>query len=370
MSGNTQFDLHPGAESLNAFAEHALAEEERERIAAHLAMCGRCREIAFLAQGAAEEMTQVAATTPRGAERERWYKNWRLTWIPAAALAASVTVAYVIHVQRIAPGTQIAKVERQAAPAIEAQQKPAPPPSQPAEAVKGKVTAEKRAPASGTESLSPKESSMPAPARPAARMTNGPLSGKENALHVSGRATAELESAPEEAVKQKKTENAEARGEMQALAANEAAPVSMDKLEPTRERLQTAAAEPAKQAGVASRSAAPGVGVRREIRGAMVSPAASPIALPGGSAVVSTANAKGLLLAVNEAGNLYLSSDMGAHWESIVQQWGGRAVSVRTAVKAKTNAGGVAGAQQGLFELVNDQGKVWVSADGKSWKTK
>lgn len=368
MSGNLQFELHPDAESLNAFAEHALADEERERIAAHLALCGRCREVVFLAQAAVEEIAPVIATVPHRAEREHWYTNWRLAWIPAAALAASVTAAYVIHVQREAPGTQMAQVERQVAPAIEAQKMTAPPPPQPDEAVKGKVAPEKKTPVARAEALSPKEFSLTAPSSPSAQMANGPLSGEENGLQVSGRATAVLKSKQENAEAQNSSENTEVRGERQAVTTNEAALKSMDKVEPTRDRLQADAA-PASQAGATSRSVA-GVSVMREVGGGIASPASTAIALPGGSVTVSTATAKGLMLAVNEAGNVYLSPDMGAHWQSIAQQWSGRAVSVRTAVKAKTNDGDVVGTQQDLFELVNDQGKVWVSADGKSWKSK
>ncbi len=368
MSGNAQFDLHPDAESLNAFAEHALADQERERIAAHLAICGRCREVVFLAQGAVEEMTPVAATVARKVERERWYTNWRLTWIPAAALAASVTVAYVIHVQRLAPPTQMAQVERQAAPAIEAERMPAPPPPAPqsAELAKGGAMPEKKAPVARTELYSaerkPKVVGAPLPAMAEA---NKPLGGDENALQASADLSSGLkpESAGAVAPRQRETVQVAAN-----LAAKQGAPVSAGEAEQARDQLKAAA--PVMQAEAASRSTAVKLAAKPASGSALVSSVVGPIALPGGSVTVSTATSKGLLLAVNEAGNVYLSSDMGAHWQSVAQEWSGRAVSVRTAAKAKTDAADVAGAQQDLFELVNDQGKVWVSADGRSWKAR
>jgi hypothetical protein len=46
---------HPSADVLAAFVEHALAEAEKQSVTDHLARCGECREIVFLASGAVEE---------------------------------------------------------------------------------------------------------------------------------------------------------------------------------------------------------------------------------------------------------------------------------------------------------------------------
>ncbi len=43
MNPKAQPELHPGADRLNAFAEHALSEPERAGMLAHLAGCARCR---------------------------------------------------------------------------------------------------------------------------------------------------------------------------------------------------------------------------------------------------------------------------------------------------------------------------------------
>ena len=98
--------MHPDAESLNAFAEQALGERERGQIVAHLAECGRCREVVFLAQeAAAERMPELAAVGygDRGAAVGRpWFRNWWLVWAPTAALGAVVGLAFHVHLRRAA----------------------------------------------------------------------------------------------------------------------------------------------------------------------------------------------------------------------------------------------------------------------------
>ena len=61
MNSNPKLEMHPDAESLNAFAEQALGEQEREQIVAHLAECGRCREVVFWRGSGAEEMAPELA---------------------------------------------------------------------------------------------------------------------------------------------------------------------------------------------------------------------------------------------------------------------------------------------------------------------
>ena len=41
MNSTPQLDLHPDADSLNAFVEQALGAPEREQILAHIAKCDR-----------------------------------------------------------------------------------------------------------------------------------------------------------------------------------------------------------------------------------------------------------------------------------------------------------------------------------------
>lgn len=353
MSEIRQLDIHPDAESLNAFAENALAVDERERVATHLAVCGYCREVVFLAQDAAEEMEPalVAVAAAADVERDRWYKNWRLAWIPAAALAASVTVAYVVHVQRVMPATQLAQIERRSAPPG-------------VDTVKGVAAPEKKAPA-----VEKDMSSAETTRRTAAAKANEPMNTKENALQTPAGAAPGLRPMPESTARQQQQEAAEARNELQAFAAKRAMPEGRaDRAEQMQGQLQVAAA-PMQKTEVAPRFATSSAGAERGIGGSLVAYLSKPAALPTGLPVISTATVQKLMLAVDKAGSVYTSSDAGAHWESVAKQWSGRAVAVRTKATAMTNAAHDGGTpEQKMFELVNDQGQVWVSADGRSWK--
>ena len=84
--------------------------------------------------------------------------------------------------------------------------------------------------------------------------------------------------------------------------------------------------------------------------------------MPSGLAAVSRATAQHLTLEIDLAGALFLSDDSGAHWEQIARQWTGRAIEVR----AKTGLSGNP-APASEFELKNDNGSTWASADGKTW---
>jgi Putative zinc-finger len=373
MSGNTQLDLHPDAESLSAFAENALADQERERIMAHLAMCGRCREVVFLAHDAVEEMepalVAAAAPAPGVMEPARWYKSRRLMWIPVAALAASVTVAYVIHIRRLEPATQVAQVEKQTAAVSEVTQ--ATPPPTPEESAKSVGVPGKKAPVGPRDVISSETSPQAATPPTAAQVANAPEVALQNSAQAVKDAASELKSIPQNSaaaneVAQNQKERTEVHGEMQALVANGRALTSMDKLE----QAQKEAAAPMRQAEAAPRSTAGKGGVERGLGGSLVAYWGKPVALPSGLAVVSTATAQELVLAVDKAGSMFLSSDSGAHWDSVGRQWTGHVVTVRAVTQAKTGAAAGGGTQKDLFELVNDQGEVWVSADGRNWKAK
>jgi hypothetical protein len=111
--------------------------------------------------------------------------------------------------------------------------------------------------------------------------------------------------------------------------------------------------------------------------------------LPSGRIAVSTATALHLILSLDQAGALFLSDDEGRNWEPVARQWTGRAIQVR--IQQSLHNVGAASAEPdakdsqensnesavpvsvvstAVFEIVNDNNLIWVSADGKNWKAK
>jgi hypothetical protein len=96
-------------------------------------------------------------------------------------------------------------------------------------------------------------------------------------------------------------------------------------------------------------------------------------------------------LAIDSAGDLFLSKDAGVHWQHIAQQWTGRAIKVnlttpaaakqpdtgkavsRAAAASATDLGSVSPASSAKkpgFELTTDTGTTWFSSDGLTWEKK
>ena len=131
-----------------------------------------------------------------------------------------------------------------------------------------------------------------------------------------------------------------------------------------------AAAAPMAQVGASSaRSGSVETSERYKKAGAYVLYKAKTTALPSGLLSESTETTKDRTIAVDGAGAVFLSEDAGGHWVSVAKQWSGRAIAVRLQTKIGASAG-IADASAGVFEIVNDQGLVWVSADGRVWKAK
>ncbi len=92
------------------------------------------------------------------------------------------------------------------------------------------------------------------------------------------------------------------------------------------------------------------------------------------------------MLAIDNAGALFLSEDSGANWERVTNQWTSHAVLVRkraeppsAAATLPANKSNVAGNATGpeavaesdtVFELLNDEGQLWWSTDGRIWTVK
>src|SRR5205807_7466746 len=108
---------HPEAEQLNAFAENALAANERENVLAHLAICLDCREVVGLAVETRPEGARVVEPAAGGF---RWAT---LQWAAVAASVAIVTVAVMVMGPKEATtpqrATESAGMQRQQSPESE-----------------------------------------------------------------------------------------------------------------------------------------------------------------------------------------------------------------------------------------------------------
>jgi hypothetical protein len=86
---------HPSADLLNGFVEQGLSAAEKQQVTAHLATCAECREVVFLAGGAAVAPEPAILDQPLPVAASRWsFWNWK--WIvpavAAVAIAAGVTL--------------------------------------------------------------------------------------------------------------------------------------------------------------------------------------------------------------------------------------------------------------------------------------
>jgi hypothetical protein len=107
------------------------------------------------------------------------------------------------------------------------------------------------------------------------------------------------------------------------------------------------------------------------------------IILPSGLPAVSSAAIGRRMLAIDKAGALFLSVDAGDHWQRVLQQWAGRAVTVRRTPETNAAPSSVteepelapavtvpAPAPPAFFEILNDKDQVWLSTDGQLWSAK
>src|SRR5882672_4836036 len=91
-AGNGGAQIHPDADTLTAYSEHALPAVERKSVVAHLSVCEPCREVVALSQPQLAEaaVQQVLKSAPVPA--------WRRLFTPAFGLAACVAAMAIIAV--------------------------------------------------------------------------------------------------------------------------------------------------------------------------------------------------------------------------------------------------------------------------------
>jgi len=80
---------HPDADTLSAFAEHALSDSERTRVLEHLGGCRDCRDTLYLAAPSSEDLQRVLTVNSRRAS------GFALRW---GTLAAALAIGAVVLV--------------------------------------------------------------------------------------------------------------------------------------------------------------------------------------------------------------------------------------------------------------------------------
>jgi hypothetical protein len=393
MNSTSQLDFHPDAESLNAYAEQALPERERGQIVAHLAVCGRCRQVIFLAQEAASGLeTGASAAVPTAHSAARtgsWLSGWRLAWIPAAALAAVVGLAVVVHFRQPQPGTEMARIAPESAPLDEGNiarpsanegtlvQKV----QTPASPAAAKLSERKAQPA---PALAISEATAPSAAPATETVTIAQSSGDRSATVLApgaqGQGMTSAQYMPEPAAAARQPQHVAGVYSSNATAVR-APRTTMDDL---AERAQASRKAEAQFDGAGGASAsrlqmksAPHSSYDVKVQIPVIQFEAAreekTAPLPSGLAVVSTVTAQTRTLAIDQAGTLFLSEDSRSHWEQVARQWAGRATEVRLQQTGTGSTAATAGhvappLPAAIFEIVNDKNLIWASVDGKIWK--
>jgi hypothetical protein len=379
MNSTPQLDLHPDAESLNAFAEQALGGPEREQILAHLAGCSRCRQVIFLAQQAAAE-AKVPAWLPAArptSQSKAWFWNWRLAWIPAAAMAAALALVVTLHPRHTAPAPEMAKVTPQSEVAV-----PTPFPQE-------------RTGAAGAHRAAPAHTANPAagnglfvaPRRPSETLAQesasssalsaepgaiAPSTGEDHAAMPTSIEPAQPQAIgaqfqSEPAVTAWQQERQRAAGALSASANTSQVSQKSMRMEAysahaNRPAVTGSAGPRVAQQSQSTTGGSFDMGTQQQLTGLTASGRVNSPKLPSGLATISRASARNLMLEIDRSGALFLSDDSGEHWQPVPQQWTGRAIEVR----AKTSLSGST-APEMKFELKNETGSTWASADGKTW---
>jgi hypothetical protein len=378
MNSTFQPDSHPGAESLNAFAEQALPEREHSQVLAHLAACSRCRQVVFLAQQAASEleMHEAAASRPEldrpaandfaavmaavpmpaaGAasgkmveKRQNWWSDgWRLALVPAAALAAILGFMVFVHVQRARTGFEsggkLALNVPQAAPQTKAKPAELPPadkaaiekPKPGAAPIAVKVPAEKVLAASASAPsqalLARAAPPAPAPFAPGAMEVSTTELSRARSLqqpqgHGSGMQLSNAAMVPQA------TPAAGAARPAVLVGGNSFNNTSVSAADKAQARPSVSASLMTPQSAMKTASAGSFISSQQtpEPKAAVVTAHKARITpLPGGLRAVSIVTARHRTLAIDSSGTVFLSEDSGSKWEPVARQWSGRAVAVR-----------------------------------------
>lgn len=115
---------HPDADVLTSFHEGALPPSEKAVVVEHLALCGDCREIVFLAQPAAEETQAVIRPASSG-----WLSWPALRWGFVALGVFAIASMGVLQYRRQSGSSSMAYLDKSEGVAKEAKNQAPPPPA-------------------------------------------------------------------------------------------------------------------------------------------------------------------------------------------------------------------------------------------------
>jgi hypothetical protein len=396
-----QPELHPDADTLNAFAERALQEPERARVLAHLGDCAGCREVVYLAQAAEAELVPATAH-PRPGWIAVAFARWRVVLIPAAALAAVAGVVLWIQLHPAPPRTQMAQMiappaSLPTAPPTAATTahsvKPLPPPAGPAPIRREHKTRT----ASGTGLAATEEvaQNKPVPAPSGSMAVEGPPAAAFNARSAAKFAQPRIN---HEWQQQAAISPAAASRPFQA-------PPPPAPVPPNLATVHGAVIAPASGSPEPVAAQAPRMALTTEsLNEVTTMRLARRVRLPSGLIAVSSAALLHRLVAIDSAGSVFFSQDSGKHWEPVHPLWAGKAIAVEATPESPDAIAAAAQAASSepvrlavptppdsqnknaeappapdqaeasppvppmLFRLVTDRHRTWVSADGRLWR--
>jgi hypothetical protein len=425
MNVTGQHEMHPDTETLGAFTEQALNAKERGNVLEHLAVCGRCRQVVALACEAAG--AEVAAGRLEAARPRAWWRSWGLALVPAAALAATAVIAFYVHERAVERASEVAKLGQQqasekTATTPQALPQPRTDAVQPTPATPVDAQAKPGALTKPRETARPDEARRPHPAEqdetaaaPPPEDANSPASESEEyrrspSAEIRGamayartpaQASADDKTPSEAAIydEERKKQPEEVAEERHQFAAKAATPPSLQDSKIDKTGIDNTASAPAGSPTAGSSEQVEVDAQQHEMQPAPYANSGEleslrlsgfsgahmtrPIHLPSGLPALSSASLDHRVLAIDKKGTLFFSDDSGFTWEKVKRQWTGRAILVRrkTAESAtppaaasqtarNTSVSDALSHPETIFELVNDQSELWLSADGRIWTAK
>lgn len=395
MIPRMQSGAHPDAEILTAFAEQVLSDVEREQVLAHMAACGRCREVAFLAHRAIEADHPVASKVIASPEQKvgaGWLTVWRWSWVPVAALAGIVGFAVLHHVRRTeVPHTQVAQQasrpvtmpsaavtksggtsddQRQQSEAeLKRKSRPRERTDHVAEVVRRSLD-QKHQSATAEKDELVKARDLPSSAPLSGGVAQGAIAPGSKEMSVGGPMVQNQVQQLNNAQLQHRSYEAEARRNGGLTdAANK--PASRDAQIGAASESVSVQPEGGLEPASAVPSTSPQLAAEKEEMQVTLSSKklakTAQVDLPSGLGVLAEAAAGKKILALDTMGFLFLSDDRGKHWKPVNPRWTGRAVSVKVRPTADRIGGNMLTKGTAEFELITDQLEKWLSEDGQKW---